>query len=831
MDATRTEPRCTIERLLTQTRQACGVAAVVLYWRVETSGNLLPICVESSSSADSVERYITAGKYFDVTGQPIRPENGSTAGAPLAAAPIVHDGSCIGVVAAYGASSTADCAAHLRSCADRFAAIADELRIYCGVRARRTTFELGALGVQRTARGGRIEDLLMRHEAVAFVVLGTSALAVSTLQDGKPTIAVAYRTDGKRQVVVRDLDHPISVLADNGRALSVFPTEAGVVDALALPLVPGHESGGLFILGWPAIRPKGREVDAAIGSIARHLAPAIAIGRLRRALSGHHKRVLGARRRIGLMSRVARELGSSLDEESLLRNATKLLVPDVCDYCLLHVARTTKEVRLASSTGNDADILASLRKHFADRAPSTVSDDGTPAVFVSRRQEVITDVAAAVSESILPPDNLLALLSAGAHSSVSVPIFLGEKPSAILTLIFTNSEVDSTDTDLIHQIASRIELSLANSRQYAREYRISHMLQRALLPHVPEEIHGMSVSAAYASANHDEDIGGDWYDVFPLSNERFGISVGDVAGHGIDATSIMNVTRHAIRVAALAEPSPAAVLARVDRMLQMEAKTPLVTAIYGVMHARFRRFEFSIAGHPPPMIARADGSVRSLDCSGPALGIGYETNFTLDRVDLELGDSLMLYSDGMIEYGRDVLEGERRLREALQQTIIARGHDPANFIQNTIFGGSVPRDDAIVLVIRCDLQDQVRVDLSAVPQSCRTARVLIRKFLSDHGIDESRASDILLAAGEAVTNAVEHAYADGEPRDFSLSLDAEDGRVSVVIRDAGRWREGSRVDRGRGIALMRATMDDVKIDTTIAGTEVRLIKNKTLEPV
>jgi len=531
------------------------------------------------------------------------------------------------------------------------------------------------------------------------------------------------------------------------------------------------------------------------------------------------------------MSRVGRELGSSLDEESLLRNATRLLVPDVCDYSMLHVARSTKELRLASSAGIDPHILATLRKHFADGAPSTLSEDGTPAVFVSHRQEVTSDIGAAVSESMLPPDNLLALLSAGARSSVSVPLFIGEKPSAILSLIFVHSEVDSSDVDLIHQIASRIELALGNSRQYAREYRISHMLQRALLPQVPEQIHGMTVSAAYASANRDEDIGGDWYDVFPLSNDRFGISVGDVAGHGIDATSIMNVTRHAIRVASLAEPSPAAVLARVDRMLQMEGKSPLVTAIYGVMHARFRRFEFSIAGHPPPMIARADGSVRSLDTAGPALGVGCDTTFTLDRVDLELGDSLMLYSDGMIEYSRDVLDGERRLRDALRETILSRRPDPAIAVQTTIFDGTMPRDDAIVLVIRCELQDQVRVDLSAVPQSCRTARVLIRKFLSDHAVGESLASDILLAAGEAVTNAVEHAYADGEPREFSLSLDADGDSVSIVVRDAGRWRTGSRQDRGRGIALMRATMDDVKIDTTIAGTEVRLIKNRTLEPV
>ena len=107
----------------------------------------------------------------------------------------------------------------------------------------------------------------------------------------------------------------------------------------------------------------------------------------------------------------------------------------------------------------------------------------------------------------------------------------------------------------------------------------------------------------------------------------------------------------------------------------------------------------------------------------------------------------------------------------------------------------------------------------------------MRKSLSDHGVDEARAGDILLAAGEAVTNAVEHAYGDGEPRDFSLSLDADSDRVLLVVRDAGSWREGSRADRGRGIALMRATMDDVKIETTFAGTEVRLIKNKTLEAV
>lgn len=832
MPATSTEPGRTIERMLRESRPRCGVATLVLYWRVEGSRKLLPIAIDSEPPSAALEAFLEHGDFIERRWRRPQSRPRSRNDAYLTV-PIRLGDEAVGFLAAYSDSGARPgCGGILASLARQFASMSAALTGYCAVRVRRMTFELGVSGAIDVVAVGNVEDLLMRADSLARVILGADVLGIIVPREGKTLVRRVARSLAGRTIA----EHSCEEYADRdslepSEAVQMLGHDAKLSDVAVIPLVPGHGRGGFLVVGWTSARPSIPALDMMMAAIARHIAPTVGIGRLRDALHGHRRRLDNAKRRIGVLSRIGRELGATLDESSIYKSVARVAVPEIGDYCLLHLVERGAKCRLVAASGLDEANTESLKRHFAQQMPTAFSEDGWPSIVTSPKAEVVWDIEKAAAESTLPGDATLAFLAVGARASVSVPIRNEERNTAILTVIFTTTALERTDVDLIEQLARRVGIALVNARQYAREYRISHVLQRALLPKMPGAIGGMPVSAAYLPADRDGDIGGDWYDVFPLPNGRFGVSVGDVAGHGIDATTVMNVARHAIRVAALTESSPATVLSRVDRMFQMEANPPFMTAIFGIMQPSFRRFEYATAGHPPPIVARADGDVATLKTSGPPIGVALDADFTTSRIDLSLGDTLVLYSDGMIEYNRDVVAGERALQEAVRDAVRRDDPDRALVIQSIVFGEKAPKDDAIVLVIGCGLQHHSQIKLSAVPQSCRTARVLVRNFLQDHGVEKERASDIITAAGEAVTNAVEHAYADSEPRDFTLSLDAEDGRVSLVIRDSGRWREGSRLDRGRGIVLMHAMMDDVQIETTAAGTEVRLVKERSLVPV
>ena len=827
-----TEPGLTIDRMLQDgLAQAAGATTLVLFWRVESTGKLFPTFVVSSQSEQGIEEYLDLGPVAErfASGVTARPSNGDPKPplCPAAASAIADSGGAsLGLLAAYGEPGER-LAAELDRVAARLVAVRRQISMFCKVQLRRTVFELGALGVRRTAEGQSVEELLERAGMMAEIAVGSCAMAVLTAEAPSRRLvlrSVYRRANGRITVDTASLDGGWVRPPDEAELIASLQKKSGAESVRALPLATVGKDGRL-LFGWGGAMPRHPDIDGGLRAIARHLGPGLVIARMRNAMRVHRDVLAGSQRRLGFSSRAGRELSSTLDEASIHATVGKLAVPELCDYCFLHaVDKETRSYRLVAFAGIDATTSANLKTHFLQRVPATLSEDGLPLVFSMRENEIAWDVAEQAATLRFPPDHMLALLSCGIRSSVALPIWTGSEPLAVLTLGFSTSPLHHADLDLIKQFARRVENALANARMFAREYRVSHMLQQALLPPVPARIGAMPVSAAYLPAGSEAEIGGDWYDVFPLPKGRFGISVGDVAGHGIDATATMNVARHSIRVAALSLTSPAAVLEHVDRMLHMEAPTPMITAIFGILHPGFRRFEYSIAGHPPPIIASSSGGVQTLACAGPPLGVAEDSRYVTQRAQLGLDDSLVLYSDGMIEFGHDLIAGERRLREAVRRTVDAHAPEPAVAIQDAIFGSQKPQDDAIVLVVRSSLPSCVNVDLEARPQSCRSARVLLRQFLGDHQIVGSCAQDIVTAAGEAVTNAIEHAYAHKAPGDVSFRLAVEDHRLRITVRDRGQWHETNRPNRGRGIPLMRAMMDEVEVEKSAAGTSVHLTK-------
>lgn len=385
----------------------------------------------------------------------------------------------------------------------------------------------------------------------------------------------------------------------------------------------------------------------------------------------------------------------------------------------------------------------------------------------------------------------------------------------------------STDTsglDLWSELALRVAVSLDAAQVYAREHHVADTLQRALLPErLPVDDH-LVFNAAYLPGAEEAIVGGDWYDAFRLPDERIAFSIGDVAGHGLRAAIVMGEVRQAFRAAALNPKSPSRVLDRANTILNMRANPVMVTAMFGIVNPRDGTFTYASAGHPAPLLVLPCGSVQLLPKDGLPLGIVEHLGATDWTFTLPPGGMFALYTDGLIEYSRDVIEGERKLIDAMRDASVLRDAEPARALLRRIFATSSNTDDVATLTISAgDVASRTfGYTFSALPMAVPIVRRSLERFAVRLGLDDNRRFALLTAVGEAIANAVEHAY-HGSPGLVRLEAQAGDDALIVVVEDEGKWKPAQRrEERGRGLPLMRALMDAVEIRTHQSRTEVRL---------
>jgi PAS domain S-box-containing protein len=235
---------------------------------------------------------------------------------------------------------------------------------------------------------------------------------------------------------------------------------------------------------------------------------------------------------------------------------------------------------------------------------------------------------------------------------------------------------------------------------YERERRVATTLQRAFLTQTLPLVEGFAFDAVYRPSEREAAIGGDWYDAFALDDERIVVSIGDVAGHGLDAAVVMGNVRQAIRVVArVVEPDPTVMLDAVDRTLRRDSPNTMVTAFIGIIDTRARTLTFASAGHPPPLMFARD-EISELSHRGLPLGLR-DAAASLSATTVALPDAgmIVLYTDGLIESTRDTDEGERRLAEALAKVAESRAEFPAEEIQRLVVREGA-NDDVAVLTLR-----------------------------------------------------------------------------------------------------------------------------------
>jgi PAS domain S-box-containing protein len=407
----------------------------------------------------------------------------------------------------------------------------------------------------------------------------------------------------------------------------------------------------------------------------------------------------------------------------------------------------------------------------------------------------------------------------GMHSVLLVPLRARGVTLGLVYLVRHRTPEVFNDDDLLlaEEIATRAAVSIDNARRYTQERRTALALQRSLLPERLPTATAVDLAYRYLPAGSASGVGGDWFDVIPLSGGRVALVVGDVVGHGIHASATMGRLRTAVRTLADVDLAPDELLTqlddlvvRLDREEGPDARGSTggapgevgATCLYAVYDPVSCTCRLARAGHPPPALVAPDGTVRFLDLpAGPPLGVG-GLPFEAVEVELQEGSVLALYTDGLIEAAdRDIDRGLGLLRDALS-------HPPAGLeaicdqvVRKVI--PAAPADDIVLLLARTSALDADRVHtwrLPTDPALVAGARRMASDQLTAWGLDELAFATELIVS-ELVTNAIRYGTAPIElrlMRGDSLICEVSDGSNSAPhLRRARSFDEG-----GRGLLLV-----------------------------
>jgi anti-anti-sigma factor len=398
---------------------------------------------------------------------------------------------------------------------------------------------------------------------------------------------------------------------------------------------------------------------------------------------------------------------------------------------------------------------------------------------------------------------------------------------ALGVLFFTFAEpraFDGEERSLLLTLARQCAQALERVRLYEREHRIAEALQQVFLPAGVPQVPGVEIDAVHVPGADEAAIGGDWYDVFDMPDGRVAVSIGDVVGHGLQAAAIMGQVRQAIRVLAAEGHDPAAVVERAGRQLAMIHRAEkMATVIFGVLDPVSLSLTYASSGHPGPLLAPPDGRVEMLPSGGLPLGIDHTVVAPSWTVVLPRGALLVLYTDGLIEATRNVTEGQAALSAAVREVLGDAPAHAARAIRDRVLGRRRAPDDVAIVTVTVAPVPLERLALSVPAESSSLLRVRrsIRRLARDLGLPEDRTFALQVALGEALNNAIEHAYGAGAGT-IDVRAWREGCVLTVEVEDHGRWRPERVEGRGFGLLIMRSLTDAMDVVRELSRTVVRL---------
>jgi serine phosphatase RsbU (regulator of sigma subunit)/CHASE3 domain sensor protein/anti-sigma regulatory factor (Ser/Thr protein kinase) len=387
------------------------------------------------------------------------------------------------------------------------------------------------------------------------------------------------------------------------------------------------------------------------------------------------------------------------------------------------------------------------------------------------------------------------------------------------------ADLDKTYHEMTRRLQETLHEKEAALDAYDRAHHVASTLQRALLPQGLPEIAGIEFEGVYESGKSEAQVGGDWYDAVRLADGRVLVSIGDVAGSGLQAAVIMAAMREVIRGVAQVYADPATMIDAADRTLKSEHPDSLVTAFVAVFDPIARSLAYCSAGHPPPLLRTADGTVIELPSQGLPLGIRARDDVDARTTQIPDGATLLFYTDGLTESTRDIVAGEQRLREALADPAIASQPNLAQAIYDDVLRDGT-HDDVAILAMRLD-GNRTGASTEVVGQQFRRwvfdtgdfataqrSRSVFASVLGDGGMLEDDVFTSELIFGELLSNTVRYA-----PGPIEVVLDWSESSTAILhFLDSGpgfvlmpRLPSDLLSERGRGLFLIWSMSEDFNV--------------------
>ncbi|MFE0425116.1 SpoIIE family protein phosphatase [Streptomyces sp. NPDC058953] len=418
----------------------------------------------------------------------------------------------------------------------------------------------------------------------------------------------------------------------------------------------------------------------------------------------------------------------------------------------------------------------------------------------------------------------------GVRAAAYLPLIAQGRPIGAFGLLYDDrSDFSAEERNLLVALGSTIAQSVQRAVLYDQEHDLAEGLQQAMLPRRIPDVPGAQIAVRYRSARMGRDIGGDWYDVITLPGGRVGAVIGDVQGHDTDAAAVMGQLRIVLRAYAAEGHTPATVMARASGFLDELDTDRFATCLYAEVDLSTGVVQIVRAGHVDPLLRDTDGSCRRVPVDGGLpLGLSAEfgrLDYPVTTVELDPGQTLLLYTDGLVEQpGADLDDGLQLL------TGLVRGgpRDPQRLADHLCDvvderGGD---DDVALLLLRrrgtLTPRSGGRLHQHVAqndPEALRSARQLVRSAVTAWGAG-ARADEIELVADELVTNALMHTEGPAEvtvrilpgpPR--RLRVDVEDGSSALPRRREA----GEDGVSGRGLLLVDRLADAWGVDSRGSG--------------
>ncbi|MFJ8542766.1 SpoIIE family protein phosphatase [Streptomyces sp. NPDC093586] len=420
-----------------------------------------------------------------------------------------------------------------------------------------------------------------------------------------------------------------------------------------------------------------------------------------------------ANRREELLARAARATAGTGRLEEMLDALGHVIVPDVADACGVYLLpqtldRPAGDVLTAERVvGITRPGLPGLPPHHEERLwpgnPFTRAvEQGRPVHAVFPPGEPPPDIA---------PEGSVPWLPESANSVVLLPVVVDGTTAALLVSSVSGDRppLGRPEIDLLRELIERTHVPLRNALEFQRTRQVALALQRSLLT-APPDTPGLGIAVRYRPSNVGAEVGGDWYDSFVLRDGATVLTIGDVAGHDLPAAVTMSQLRNMLRGMALDHEEPTStILDRLD--LSVQALYPECTATCVLARVEPTalggiRLQYSVAGHPPPLLVDADGTARFLTAArDPLIGLVPEPRYTSAHEPLPPGSTLLLYTDGLVERRDEDLEtGLERLRERAA----GAARCPLDVFCDELLTGMLPHggeDDVAMLALRLAADD------------------------------------------------------------------------------------------------------------------------------